>query len=81
MAKASLADRIEAWQAEGVAIKASLPVAGCELLRRLLERYGTRELAREAGVSPGYISGVHAGKIVISPGAYVVLDEIERGVE
>jgi len=74
---AAFTERVMNWINEGNVIQAGLSCKGPELIAELTRTISLRELARRSDLSPTYLSQVANGKVVISPGAYVRLSELE----
>jgi AraC-like DNA-binding protein len=75
-----LAGRIRDHQTEGNAIAERLKEQGPLVIDRLLNFYGwetsLRQLAKDAGVSATYLSRIHRGHFVISPGLFALLSDM-----
>ena len=70
-------ERVRDWLDERNAINKGLEFDGPRLIRRLLLSRSLRGLARESKLSPTYLSRVADGSILISPGSFIRLSEME----
>lgn len=74
----ALADDIDSHEDEARAIRQGLAHDGPALIRALLDRGGfaacsLRQVAREAGLSPTYLSYAVNGRVILSGGAFLRL--------
>lgn len=77
---ADLAERVERMLDEEIIVREGLAYEGRGILDALTITLSLREIGRRTGVSPTYLSMVHHGKSIISPGAYLKLDELYKQV-
>jgi hypothetical protein len=73
-----LADDIEAHEDEASEIRRGIDHEGPNVIRALQDRGGwgacsLRQIGRESGLSPTYLSQAASGKAILSPGAFVKL--------
>lgn len=71
-------ERVENLIAEQQIVREGLWHEGPNLVDKLMRRWSLREAARRSGLSPTYLSQVLNSNVIISPGAFVALAELER---
>ena len=71
-------ERVTNWIDEGAIINEGLSICGPQLIAKLTRGISLRELARQTGLSPTYLSLVANAKVTISPGSFVKLSLLDK---
>lgn len=72
------ADRVSDMLDEQIIVREGLAYEGPRLVEYLCRNQSLRQLSRESGLSPTYLSQVRNARTIISPEAYVSLAQLKE---